>query len=63
MISESVNMILEYTLFPSFSHWTEANVIWILTVWGGNLLYSKFKWYKKNMPDSCLEYQELPPLL
>lgn len=49
MINESyVIMILEYTLFPLFSHCTEANVIWILTeFFGDRLLHQKFKWYQK----------------
>lgn len=63
-INESVvNMISEYTLFPSFFHCTEANVISILTEFLETIYCTRSLNDMKNMPDNFLEYQELPPLL
>jgi len=56
-------VILGYTLF-SFSHCTEARYDWGLTeFWEIIYCIRSLNDIKKNMPDNCLEYQELPSLL
>ena len=57
-----MNVILEYALVPPFPHCSEASMIGILTVWEAVYCIRSLDDIK-NMPDKCLEYQELRPLL